>query len=176
MGSGAKLGQHHNIGIRCCERATHVLLRCVGVADAVSHGKEEQVLAEDLGEGQGDGDGAALAGQVGLDTVDDLGGLDGRRVVPVVGVREPGLSTRLSLEAEGVLRADCERAGVRCTLEFEPGARDFRDSRFFHSSLMYLVTSSTTLSGVMSGTRRSENLPMTVPGMTVLVPGSAKAP
>ena len=70
---------------------------------AAAHGQEKHVLASGSLECEGDGDGAALAGQVGLDAPDALDGFCGGGEVGVVGRGDPPLAGVLQGDVEGVL-------------------------------------------------------------------------
>ena len=69
----------------------------------------------------------------------------------------------------------------KCSLFFEwtakvSGPSVKVDVRFLNSSSTYLETQRTTSCPSMLGTRRMLNLPTTRAGITVLLPGSEKAP
>lgn len=82
-----------------------LLVDRVGAVGGAAHGQQQDVLARGLLKGQGDGDGAALAGVVGLDAPDPLDGLVGGAEVPVVGAGDPPLARVLRVDLEGVLGA-----------------------------------------------------------------------
>lgn len=77
-----------------------LLVDRVGGVGAAAHGQEKHVLAGGSLECEGDGDGAALTGEVGLDAPDALDGLCGGGEVGVVGRGDPPLA--------GVLQGDIE--------------------------------------------------------------------
>ena len=83
-----------------------LLVDGVGTVGGATHGKEKDVLASGLLEGQGDGDGTTLASEVGLHTPDTLGGLGGGSKVPVVGAGLPPLAAVLGVHLHVVLGAE----------------------------------------------------------------------
>lgn len=52
--------------------AVQLLVNRVGAVRGAAHGEQQNVLLEGILEGQGDGDGATLTGQIGLDLEDAL--------------------------------------------------------------------------------------------------------
>lgn len=73
--------------------------------DRLTHGEEEDVDVEGLCEGEGDGDGASLASEVGLLAVDSLGRLGGRSVRVVVDVGNLKRAGTYQLSEKGAERA-----------------------------------------------------------------------
>jgi len=147
---------------------------------AGTHRQKDDVLARGLLQGQSDGDGSALSRQVRFDAVNHLRGSSSGHVVGVVHVRHPAATAAVQGSIQFVGRAVLLPLLVDVVLK--------RKCRFENSNKVRICTSMisratkltrttfSTISGVWLGTIRMENLPMTFLGMTVLAPGSLKAP
>ena len=81
-------------------------LLVLGVSSVIgcTHGKEDDILAGRFLQGDGDGDGAALAGQIGFDSVNHLSGPTSGDVVGVLGVRDPAASAMSHVDLHDVWR------------------------------------------------------------------------